>query len=260
MAIGQKLEEARNRKGISIREASESTKIRGDYLSAFEAGNFDLSIPDVYLRGFVKLYARFLDLDQEATVSDLDIELGASPRKASRKSLGSITKVDSIDSADYSTSNKIKKSNIKSSQDNLSKPLLLVLIGLVLFFVVVGTLVAIFSGDNPETNLNPSGSKINEISEEKSQSDIGQADEITTNIFTLRLSISGETELLIIDDEGDGAPSDFKNLSNGWTKEIKINKSFRCYCSNLENLRFAIDDGNEKKIDGNGPGNFSWSP
>ena len=30
MAIGQKLEEARNRKGISIREASESTKIRGD--------------------------------------------------------------------------------------------------------------------------------------------------------------------------------------------------------------------------------------
>ena len=40
MAIGQKLEEARNRKGISIREAEESTKIRGDYLSAFEANNF----------------------------------------------------------------------------------------------------------------------------------------------------------------------------------------------------------------------------
>ena len=100
MAIGQKLEEARNRKGISIREASESTKIRGDYLSAFEAGNFDLSIPDVYLRGFVKLYARFLDLDQEAIVSDLDIELGASPRKVSRKSLGSITKGDSKDTVE----------------------------------------------------------------------------------------------------------------------------------------------------------------
>ena len=38
MAIGQKLEEARNRKGISLREAAEeSTKIRGDYLSAYEA-------------------------------------------------------------------------------------------------------------------------------------------------------------------------------------------------------------------------------
>ena len=156
MAIGQKLEEARNRKGISIREASESTKIRGDYLSAFEAGNFDLSIPDVYLRGFVKLYARFLDLDQEAIVSDLDIELGASPRKVSRKSLGSITKGDSKDTVEYATSNKIKSSNPKSTNDNLSKPLLLVLIGLVLFFVIVGILVAIFSGDNSETNLNPS--------------------------------------------------------------------------------------------------------
>jgi len=28
----------------------------------------------------------------------------------------------------------------------------------------------------------------------------------------------------------------------------------------LENLRFAIDDGNDKKIDGIGPGNFSWNP
>ena len=117
MAIGQKLEEARNRKGISIREASESTKIRGDYLSAFEAGNFDLSIPDVYLRGFVKLYARFLDLDHEATVSDLDIELGANPRKVSRKSLGSISKGDSSDSAEYSTSTKIKKSNLAMYRD-----------------------------------------------------------------------------------------------------------------------------------------------
>ena len=49
MAIGQKLEEARNRKGISIREASESTKIRGDFLTSFEAGKFDLQLPEVYL-------------------------------------------------------------------------------------------------------------------------------------------------------------------------------------------------------------------
>ena len=49
MAIGQKLEVARNRKGISLREASESTKIRGDYLSSFEAGNFDINLPEVYL-------------------------------------------------------------------------------------------------------------------------------------------------------------------------------------------------------------------
>ena len=256
MAIGQKLEEARNRKGISIREASESTKIRGDFLTAFEAGNFELSIPDVYLRGFVKLYARFLDLDQEAIIGDLDMELGASPRKASRKSLGSITKNDSNDGADYANPNKIKSSDLKSTQDNFSKPLILVLIGLVLFFIIVGIFVAIFSDNATETNLNSSGPKISEISETKSIHE----EENSQGSYTLKLYVSGETQLLIIDDEGDGPPRDFKNLASGWSIDIEINKSFRCYCSNLENLRFAIDDGNEKKIDGNGPGNFSWSP
>ena len=71
MAIGQKLEEARNRKGISITRSIREYKDSGDYLTAFEAGNFDLSIPDVYLRGFVKLVCSFLDLDQEAILADL---------------------------------------------------------------------------------------------------------------------------------------------------------------------------------------------
>ena len=101
MAIGQKLEEARNRKGISIREASESTKIRGDYLTAFESSNFELGIPDVYLRGFVKLYSRFLDLDQDAILADLDLELGTSSRKVTKKSLGSISNSDSKDIQEY---------------------------------------------------------------------------------------------------------------------------------------------------------------
>ena len=45
MGLGQKLEDARNRKGISIREATESTKIRSDYLSSFEAGDFNINLP-----------------------------------------------------------------------------------------------------------------------------------------------------------------------------------------------------------------------
>ena len=74
MAIGQKLEEARNRKGISIRQASVS-KIRGDYLTSLSL-NFDLKLPDVYLRGFIRVYARFLGIDPESAVSDLNVELG----------------------------------------------------------------------------------------------------------------------------------------------------------------------------------------
>ena len=71
MPVGQKLEEARKRKGVSLREVSESTKIRGDYLSAIESGNYEINLPEVYLRGFVRLYAKFLGLDQDAMVASL---------------------------------------------------------------------------------------------------------------------------------------------------------------------------------------------
>ena len=90
MAIGQKLEDARNRKGISIREASESTKIRGDFLSSFEAGNFDINLPEVYLRGFIRVYARFLGIDPESAVADLNLEIGSVKNKSVKKTIGKI--------------------------------------------------------------------------------------------------------------------------------------------------------------------------
>ena len=77
MGLGQKLEDARNRKGISLLEVTETTKIRGDYLSSFESGNFDIDLPEVYLRGFVRLYSKYLGLDQDAILAELDIELAS---------------------------------------------------------------------------------------------------------------------------------------------------------------------------------------
>ena len=71
-------------------EVSESTKIRGDYLSAIEAGNYEINLPEVYLRGFVRLYSKFLGLDQDAMVTELDTELGKPNSRSVKKSLGSI--------------------------------------------------------------------------------------------------------------------------------------------------------------------------
>lgn len=70
--LGQKLEEARTKKGISIREASESIKVRTDFLLHFESDEFNFSLPDIYKRGFLKNYARFLDLDAEKIISDFE--------------------------------------------------------------------------------------------------------------------------------------------------------------------------------------------
>ena len=68
--IGERLEEARKRQGISIREAAEATKIRGDFLHAFESNSMDVPLPDVYIRGFLINYAKFLKLDPDKVVTD----------------------------------------------------------------------------------------------------------------------------------------------------------------------------------------------
>lgn len=68
--IGERLEEARKRKGISIREAAEATKIRSDYLHKFESNQFDLNLADIYVRGFLRNYATFLKLPADKILND----------------------------------------------------------------------------------------------------------------------------------------------------------------------------------------------
>lgn len=88
--IGERLEEARKKKGISIREAAEATKIRGDYLSKFENNQFDINLTELYVRGFLRTYAHFLRLPADRIINDY-AALGrgeARPRQPSREIYG----------------------------------------------------------------------------------------------------------------------------------------------------------------------------
>ena len=68
--IGERLEEARKRKGVSLREAAEATKIRGEYLQQLESNKFDLDLSELYVRGFLKAYARYLGLPADKILAD----------------------------------------------------------------------------------------------------------------------------------------------------------------------------------------------
>ncbi len=68
--IGERLEEARKKKGISIREAAEATKIRGDYLQKFESNHFDIGLTEIYTRGFLRTYSNFLKVPADRILSD----------------------------------------------------------------------------------------------------------------------------------------------------------------------------------------------
>lgn len=61
--IGQILREARERKGLSIEQVSEQTRIRPTYLNAIEAGDFAKLPGAVYIRGFLKSFATVVEVD-----------------------------------------------------------------------------------------------------------------------------------------------------------------------------------------------------
>ncbi len=88
--IGERLEEARKKKGISIREAAEATKIRGDYLQKFESNHFDIGLTEIYTRGFLRTYGNYLKVPTERLLNDY-AALGRGdtrPRQPSREVYG----------------------------------------------------------------------------------------------------------------------------------------------------------------------------
>lgn len=88
-SIGERLEEARKKKGISIREAADATKIRGDFLDCFEKDKFDIGIPDIYVRGFLGNYSKFLHIEPTKIVTDYNsFKLGRS--KISKRDRGEL--------------------------------------------------------------------------------------------------------------------------------------------------------------------------
>jgi len=68
LTLGEKLRKIRSEHCMSLAEASKATKIQGKYLEALESGSYEKLPPEVYVRGFLKGYAAFLGIPEEATL------------------------------------------------------------------------------------------------------------------------------------------------------------------------------------------------
>lgn len=68
--VGRALCQQREQRGITLERAAEATHIRKHYLQALEEGNFGALPSAAQVRGFLRAYASFLDLDPE-TLFDL---------------------------------------------------------------------------------------------------------------------------------------------------------------------------------------------
>ncbi|QGT99647.1 hypothetical protein SYNTR_1054 [Candidatus Syntrophocurvum alkaliphilum] len=80
--IGDKFRKERLSKGYTLEAIEEETKIRKHYLDSIENEEFENLPPKVYAVGFVKRYAKFLDLDpQEMAEEFLQIAYDNTPNE-----------------------------------------------------------------------------------------------------------------------------------------------------------------------------------
>ena len=78
--VAEQLHHAREAQKLSVEKVAEVTKFRADHIRSVEQGNYNVFSAQVYVRGFVRTYAKLLKLDIQQIMSALDAELGKSEK------------------------------------------------------------------------------------------------------------------------------------------------------------------------------------
>src|SRR3954466_3470817 len=73
--VAEQLRLAREEQKLDVYQVAEITKIKTDHIRALESGHYDSFSAPVYIRGFVRAYAKVLKLDESQVVADLEAEL-----------------------------------------------------------------------------------------------------------------------------------------------------------------------------------------
>ncbi|MDR0647338.1 MAG: helix-turn-helix domain-containing protein [Puniceicoccales bacterium] len=74
--IGERLQQARQRLGLSLEDIAVTLKIRKDVLLKFESNEFDVKLPPVYRKGFFKAYVKLLKLNVPTLLADYEEIVG----------------------------------------------------------------------------------------------------------------------------------------------------------------------------------------
>lgn len=84
--LGIELREARQRLNLTLLQAEKQTRIRVKYLEALENGNYGALPSAVHARGFLRSYARFLNLDGDLSVARFDEFMQGGRRRGGKRS------------------------------------------------------------------------------------------------------------------------------------------------------------------------------
>ena len=273
-SIGERLEEARKRKGISLREASEATKIRSDFLGNIEKDEFDFELPEIYKRGFIKNYANYLSLDASSILADYDAHL-LNTLNSSKKTVGSelFGSMDLKSRTKEETSNKPHLGKI-SARPNANDPkkedthedeeidksfyvkVGLVVLGILAFvIVIIGLIISVLGGgDEPETKV--ASSSTPPAAATKTVRDVTAESSPKPSLETVSLIASGNVYVLV-KQRNDNKELVRKTLGTGETLEFKKEGPIDILFTAGENLVIVNPAGERLRPKGEGTAKIS---
>lgn len=73
--VGYTLRQERERQNLSINDIEEGTSIRALYIEAIENGEYDKLPGAIYTKGFIKNYAKFLEMDVDAVIKEFATDM-----------------------------------------------------------------------------------------------------------------------------------------------------------------------------------------
>jgi cytoskeleton protein RodZ len=73
--VGPQLKQAREAKGLSVAEVADAQHLRPAIIQAIENGKYELIDTELFLKGYIRAYARQVGLDGNALIADLNQEL-----------------------------------------------------------------------------------------------------------------------------------------------------------------------------------------
>lgn len=68
LTLGEKLTKFRNEARLSIADMAKATKIQAKYIEYLEKGQYEKLPADVYVRGYLRSYARYLNIDESVLI------------------------------------------------------------------------------------------------------------------------------------------------------------------------------------------------
>ena len=252
--IGGQLEEARQRKGISLREAAEATKIRSDFLAYIEQNKMDFDLPDIYKRGFLKNYARYLKLDVEKLLTDYEAQLLGDTRKGKeggvelfgqmeiKKTNGTDNngREESDEPAPYghvttkpTRSNTSQEADEEDADKTFYMKIGLIFVGtLALVFVVFGLIWAILGSDKSDAFTDSSETQEETI--EAQSSEPSQTEDTGSESITL---IASGTVYVLVKQQSDNQELMRKTMSEGESITLVKNGAVDILFTAGENLQ-----------------------